>query len=184
MATKRSASAVGGGIGVEMQPKVKINCLMMVLLLAAEANGTAYAGPHDLYRSCVIQEHFDNGGYTYLRCREAEKDIWLATMQASVNRGDTVSYPDSPPLTNFSSKSLNRTFDKIIFVPGLFRGRGAAAAPVAVTEAPVQDSGDPASLANGRGDTIYAGMDDHGTFVFTDDPSKLRKPAKVKRRGK
>ena len=33
--------------------------------------------------------------------------------------GDTIEFPDSPPMVNFQSKTLKRTFDKIIFAPGL-----------------------------------------------------------------
>jgi hypothetical protein len=36
-----------------------------------------------------------------------------------VKVGDTIEFPDSPPMVNFQSKTLKRTFDKIIFAPGL-----------------------------------------------------------------
>lgn len=40
-------------------------------------------------------------------------------MQTKVKVGDEVEFPDSPPMVNFHSKTLNRTFEKIIFAPGI-----------------------------------------------------------------
>jgi hypothetical protein len=61
----------------------------------------------------------DAAGYTYLEVEENGQKLWVAVMQTKVNVGDLVEFPDSPPMVNFQSKSLNRTFDKIIFAPGV-----------------------------------------------------------------
>ena len=61
----------------------------------------------------------DAAGYTYLEVEENGQKLWVAVMQTKVNVGDVVEFPDSPPMVNFQSKSLNRTFDKIIFAPGV-----------------------------------------------------------------
>lgn len=61
----------------------------------------------------------DAGGYTYLEVEENGQKLWVAVMQTKVNVGDIVEFPDSPPMVNFQSKSLNRTFDKIIFAAGI-----------------------------------------------------------------
>jgi nitrous oxide reductase accessory protein NosL len=61
----------------------------------------------------------DAAGYTYLEVEENGQKLWVAVMQTKVNIGDVVEFPDSPPMVNFQSKSLNRTFDKIIFAPGI-----------------------------------------------------------------
>ena len=59
------------------------------------------------------------GGYTYVEVEENGQKLWVAVMETKVNAGDVVEFPDSPPMVNFQSKSLKRTFDKIIFAPGL-----------------------------------------------------------------
>jgi len=59
------------------------------------------------------------GGYTYIEVEEKGRKLWVAVMETKVNQGDTVEFPDSPPMENFHSKTLNRTFDKIIFSPSL-----------------------------------------------------------------
>lgn len=61
----------------------------------------------------------DAAGYTYLEVEENGQKLWVAVMQTKVNVGEMVEFPDSPPMVNFQSKSLNRTFDKIIFAPGV-----------------------------------------------------------------
>ena len=61
----------------------------------------------------------DSGGYTYMEVEENGQKLWVAVMQTKVNVGDVVEFPDSPPMVNFQSKSRNRTFDKIIFAPGI-----------------------------------------------------------------
>jgi hypothetical protein len=66
-----------------------------------------------------VLETMDSGGYTYVLVDENGQKIWVAAMQTPVKVGDNVEFPDSPPMVNFQSKTLKRTFDKIIFSPGL-----------------------------------------------------------------
>lgn len=66
-----------------------------------------------------VIETMDSGGYTYVQIEENGEKLWVAAMQTPVKVGDTVEFPDSPPMINFQSKTLKRTFDKIIFAPGL-----------------------------------------------------------------
>ena len=66
-----------------------------------------------------VLETMNAAGYTYVQVDENDQKLWLAVMETKVNVGDTVEFPDSPPMVNFQSKSLKRTFDKIIFAPGL-----------------------------------------------------------------
>lgn len=61
----------------------------------------------------------DAAGYTYLEVEEKGQKIWVAIMQTKVKVGEEVEFPDSPPMLNFHSKTLNRTFEKIIFAPGV-----------------------------------------------------------------
>ena len=66
----------------------------------------------------------DAAGYTYVEVEEKGQKLWVAVMQTPVKVGDVVEFPDSPPMVNFQSKSLKRTFDKIIFAPGLRISKG------------------------------------------------------------
>jgi len=66
-----------------------------------------------------VVETMDAAGYTYVQVDENGQKLWVAVMQTPVKVGDTVEFPDSPPMINFASKTLKRSFDKIIFAPGL-----------------------------------------------------------------
>jgi hypothetical protein len=66
-----------------------------------------------------VVEAMNAAGYTYVQVEENGQKLWVAVMETSVKPGDIVEFPDSSPMLNFHSKTLNRTFDKIIFAPGL-----------------------------------------------------------------
>ena len=66
-----------------------------------------------------VLEAMNAAGYTYVQVEENGQKLWIAVMETQVKPGDIVEFPDSAPMLNFKSKSLNRTFDKIIFAPGL-----------------------------------------------------------------
>jgi nucleoid-associated protein YgaU len=61
----------------------------------------------------------DAGEYTYMEVEEKGAKIWVAAIKVKVDKGDTVEFPDSKPMENFQSKTLKRTFDKIIFADAL-----------------------------------------------------------------
>jgi hypothetical protein len=66
-----------------------------------------------------VVETMNSGGYTYALVEENGQKLWVAVMETKIEKGAVVEFPDSPPMVNFQSKTLNRTFDKIIFAPGL-----------------------------------------------------------------
>jgi hypothetical protein len=63
-----------------------------------------------------VLEVMDASIYTYMQVSSDKGPVWLAASKTSVAKGDTISYPDGNVMTNFTSKTLNRTFDKIIFL--------------------------------------------------------------------
>jgi hypothetical protein len=91
----------------------------------APAGGNPHAGlkpveiPAGVGHKGTVVETMNAAGYTYVQVDEKGQKIWVAVMETKVKKGDTVEFPDSPPMINFQSKSLNRVFDKIIFAPGL-----------------------------------------------------------------
>lgn len=75
-----------------------------------------------------IVETMDSGGYTYLQVDTGKAQQWVAIPQTKVKAGDDVSYHDGVVMPNFTSKSLNRTFDSVVFSAGLV-GQVAVQAP-------------------------------------------------------
>lgn len=54
--------------------------------------------------------------YTYMELEANNKRFWIAAPTTKVKVGDRVRFVESMVMENFNSKSLNRTFDRIIFV--------------------------------------------------------------------
>ncbi|MHB8908089.1 MAG: hypothetical protein ACYDAA_04335 [Syntrophales bacterium] len=74
--------------------------------------------PGSGHKGKVLQV-IDAGSYTYLEVEEKGQKLWVAALKAKVSKGETVEFPDTKPMENFQSKSLNKTFDKIIFADSL-----------------------------------------------------------------
>lgn len=70
-------------------------------------------------RSGTVVETMDAMSYTYLSVDTGEETFWAATTQTPVKVGDTVLVPAGTPMSNFTSKELDRTFDMIYFVPSV-----------------------------------------------------------------
>jgi len=72
-----------------------------------------------LYASSVhqakVQETMSSGGYTYMKVKDGNDIYWIAMTQRSVKPGDTIKFNEQGWMQNFHSKTLNRTFDKILF---------------------------------------------------------------------
>ncbi|MCL2761467.1 MAG: hypothetical protein FWD70_07465 [Desulfuromonadales bacterium] len=71
-----------------------------------------------------VTQILDAGPYNYIEVAEGNQKIWVAVMKDVVTKegvkvGDTIEFPDAPPLTNWQSQELKRTFDKVIMVPGI-----------------------------------------------------------------
>ena len=67
-----------------------------------------------------VTQTMNSGGYTYVEAaNDKGEKIWMALPEFKVNVGDTIEYPVAPPMVNFQSKTLNKTFDKIMFIPGI-----------------------------------------------------------------
>lgn len=53
--------------------------------------------------------------YTYLRLKTKDGEMWAAVPKTAVKKGTEVTIEDALLMTNFESKSMKRTFDKIVF---------------------------------------------------------------------
>ena len=74
--------------------------------------------PVGMVRGTVL-ETMDSGGYTYVFIETDIDKRWMATGQTAVQVGDTVQAFQGMPMTDFESKSLNRTFDVVYFLGAL-----------------------------------------------------------------
>lgn len=103
----------------------------------------------------VVQETIDASDYTYMRLRTADGETWAAVLKAPVKKGDDVTVVNAAPMDGFESKTLKRTFDRIVF--GNLAGAGdEAAAPPSphgapgVAPAPMASGHEPADMKQVR----------------------------------
>jgi hypothetical protein len=72
-----------------------------------------------LANSGKVLEVLDSDMYTYLQVTTEKGPLWLAAYKIAVTKGATVKYSSGVLMSKFYSKSLNRTFDLIVFVDRL-----------------------------------------------------------------
>ena len=70
-----------------------------------------------------VVETMNSGGYTYVNLEKDGNKRWVAAPTMQVSLGQELNLQNGMPMTNFSSKALNRTFDSIIFSPGPATGK-------------------------------------------------------------
>ena len=63
-----------------------------------------------------VLKTIDAKTYTYIKIKTAEGDVWAASTSVKLKEGETVILDKIYPMDNFHSKTLDRTFEKILFV--------------------------------------------------------------------
>ena len=62
-----------------------------------------------------VLETMNSGGYTYVLIENSGKKIWVAGPQTEVKVGQQVACEPGMEMKNFTSKTLKRTFESIVF---------------------------------------------------------------------
>ena len=72
-----------------------------------------------------VVEKQDVSVYTYVRLDDgAGNQIWAAVPQTQLEIGEQIALKGGTVMTNFNSKTLNRTFESIVFASGFVRDSG------------------------------------------------------------
>jgi membrane protein implicated in regulation of membrane protease activity len=101
--------------------------VVAVLLGAVVAGRPVNAGAEGF--SGKVTETLDAGGYTYVAVDTGTNQTWAAAPEFTVKAGDLVTVPDSMPMSNFHSQSLNRDFPVIYFAGSItVQGANSSAA--------------------------------------------------------
>ncbi len=66
-----------------------------------------------------VVETINSGGYTYVTIEKNGKKTWVAVPEMKASVGDDISFQPGMTMSNFKSKTLNRTFDAIVFSSGV-----------------------------------------------------------------
>lgn len=64
----------------------------------------------------IVVSVLDTTGYTYMELENGNRHFWIAAPTTQVKVGDHIRFVESMTMTNFASKTLNRTFHRLIFV--------------------------------------------------------------------
>ncbi len=73
-----------------------------------------------------VLETMNAGGYTYVLFEKKGRKTWVAVPQTEVTVGQEVTFQPGAEMRNFTSKTLKRTFESIIFSGGLVSQSGTA----------------------------------------------------------
>lgn len=100
---------------------------------APQHGSTAPAKPHPTTAddsavpslSGKVVETMNAGGYTYVLLEKKGKQTWVAVTEMKVTVGQDMAFLPGSPMANFTSKSLNRTFDMIYFSGGPIKSSSA-----------------------------------------------------------
>jgi hypothetical protein len=68
----------------------------------------------------------DAAGYTYIQVDTGTEKFWAAAPQFAVKVDDDVVVPEGMPMPDYHSKTLDRDFDMVYFVPNVLVGGVAA----------------------------------------------------------
>jgi len=91
-----------------------------------------------------VLERLEASPYCYLRLQTAKGEIWAAVPETKVEKGAEVTVAGPMLMSNFESKTLNRTFAEVYFGTLAPAGGAAPAAPVA------SEHGTPAPTHTGK----------------------------------
>lgn len=141
-----------------MKRSLALLCMMSLTILSLAAcnkreeapavtKAAAPAAPEaaaNAARSGKVLETMEVAGYTYVQVDTGSETFWAAGPVTPVKVGDAISVPAGMAMNNFESKSLNRKFEVIYFVPALMVG-GAGAQMPAMNGAAQQPAAMPAS---------------------------------------
>lgn len=76
----------------------------------------------------VVAETMDSAGYTYARLTTDSGEKWVVVRQTAIKPGSTITVVTNMVADKFESKTLKRTFDRLVF--GELEGAGPATIPM------------------------------------------------------
>ncbi|MEW8508128.1 MAG: hypothetical protein AB2598_15635 [Candidatus Thiodiazotropha sp.] len=100
--------------------------------------GMAASGGEAIAHTAKVLETMTSAGYTYIRVDEEGGSFWIALPETQVGVGETISFYEQMLMEDFTSPSLKRTFDRILFVEAINIG---AALPTKADTKPSPNKG-------------------------------------------
>ncbi len=146
----------------------------------------AAASPESSSFTGKVVETMNAGGYTYISLERDGKKTWFAIPETVVKVGQKVTLQPGGEMQNFTSKTLNRTFDSIIFSGGLVSQPGPAAgnkpssSPQGVKAAGALKSTEKISVEKASGPDAYTVSEIHANSAKLNEKTAVVKGKVVK----
>ncbi|HBG05306.1 MAG: DNA-binding protein [Geobacteraceae bacterium GWC2_58_44] len=113
-----------------MNPFVKCLYLLLPLVMLAAGHeacagsepspgATAKPAPKAVQLSGKVAETMDGGGYTYVLLKNGAEKVWVAIPLMKVTVGQELALIPGYEIRNFTSKGLNRKFERVVFSAGV-----------------------------------------------------------------
>lgn len=109
-------------------------------------------------------------GYTYIEVRNNGRNVWLAGNPVEVEEGEVISWGQSAVMRNFKSTALDRVFEEILFVSGVYQG-DAVPPQSAATASTAQNTGTVLSAQSAAGYSYVEVETGAGTTVWLAAPN-------------
>lgn len=146
--TTTSASATVAQAATGSMPAPPLTSTNVALPPGHPAMGSTGANNVGAKVTGTIAETFDAAGYTYLHLKTATGEEWAAVRQTPVKKGQVVTMDVQMTAEKFESKTLKRTFDRILF--GSLEGDAPVAAQQHMS-APAAADNTPIKVAKAEG---------------------------------
>lgn len=86
------------------------------------SNAKSDTNPGPIAHTAKVVETMSSAGYTYIQVEEKGVKYWIALPETQVSVGEEISFYEQMLMEDFTSRSLNRTFDRILFVEAISKG--------------------------------------------------------------
>jgi len=110
-----------------------IRCILLTMAIvstAAFSTNAADSVDNNTTGSGTVLETMDAANYTYMNLKTAGGNVWVALPATEIEVGDEVTYVYGMTMSDFQSKTIDRTFKSIIFSPGLVTEAADATPPI------------------------------------------------------
>lgn len=99
--------------------RVILMLMVVVVIASCVRNKSGQTTQSDLPENAnvfEVAEVIQGNTYTYMKVKEDMTEKWIATGKTKAEAGDVLYYGEALEMSNFHSKEIDRTFDKIYFI--------------------------------------------------------------------
>jgi len=111
---------------------------LLVVACAFLLNAPVILAADEGARTGTVVETMESGGYLYIKLEDGQ---WIASNPFPVAKGDKITYSGAMEMNNFHSRTLDRTFDSILFVSAAGPADGNAATQTTQSAMPMEMHG-------------------------------------------